>query len=148
MAISKILVPLDGSHLAEAVLPYVRLAAEKEDTEIVLLQTVSPVHESGAMSLPVSEISQSATQFVSEAAQLYLNEVAKALRDEGFRATVVVGTGSPAEQITNYARGNNVDIIAMSTHGRTGLSRVIMGSVAGTVLRTAGRPILLVQSGQ
>ncbi|MBI2166345.1 MAG: universal stress protein, partial [Chloroflexi bacterium] len=78
-------------------------------------------------------------------AQTYLDWTAKALRQRGVEVEGVLRRGLPAREIVRYAREEGADIIAISTHGRSGLGRLVFGSVADQVLRESGRPILLIR---
>ena len=79
-------------------------------------------------------------------AKAYLERMAHRLIEQGIEASTAVWTGSVAESIVKYAEVNHMDLIAMCTHGRTGLARWALGSVADWVLRPAGIPILLVRA--
>lgn len=140
---SKILVPLDGSELAERVVkPAVRLA-EAVQAKIVLLTVVSPQAWSGDVD-PVERVVQTRTY----EAGLYL----KAIRNRVLPATVEVEmavlSGSAASTIIAYAREQKVDLIVMTTHGRSGLTRWSYGRVAEKVLRRAPCPTVLLRSRQ
>lgn len=140
---SKILVPLDGSKLAEAILPYVADLASKLETTVVLFQVLQPVEEAlveeGRVVAYVDELmSQRAA-----AARKYLDEISARLAADGIAAQVKVAFGSPPEEIIQNAHQLGVDMIAMSTHGRSGVSRWVYGSVADRVLRGSGLPVLL-----
>jgi nucleotide-binding universal stress UspA family protein len=145
----KILVPLDGSEFAEKVLPHVEAIAVCTGAEVVLIRvTVSPYEgASAAASMPgfmpvfLPEVGE---DVVKEAAD-YLNKVRDDLRAHGLQVSILVKDGVASEVIMEYAHTGGVDLIAMSTHGRTGLGRALFGSVAEEVLRRAGKPILLIR---
>ena len=138
-----ILVPLDGSELAEAVLPHVEVLAEQRDTElvdVVLLSVAEPRAESGYYfpNVPVTR----------EELKEYLARVEKRLKKLGLRVRSEVLAGKPAEQIVDYAKANPFNIIVMSTHARSGFGRWMYGSVAAKVLYHASSPIFLVRPSQ
>ena len=145
MGCQRILVPLDGSVRAERVLPVVTPIAKALESELVLFQ-VPIVYVSGWMTgewfLPVQGVLATAEQ----GAQVYLNYVATRLQDQGVKASTATEIGAVAASIIEYAEANQVDLIAMCTHGRTGLRRWTLGSVADRVLRAGRVPILLVRA--
>ena len=142
----RLLVPLDGSSVAERVLPYARRLAGGRGSDLILVQVVTPTPIAAAMEAPA------AAQIVAEAderarveAQTYLEQMSARLRRDGRDVTPLVLLGDPATVITNVAREHAVELIAMTTHGRTGLSRLMFGSVAEHVLRHAPVPVFLVR---
>jgi nucleotide-binding universal stress UspA family protein len=145
MSCRRILVPLDGSLLAEQILPVVTQVAETLDAELTLFQ-VPIAHVSGWMTgewyLPVQGVLETA----EEDAAAYLESVAGGLRERGLETSTATAIGSVANCIIDYAEVNRVDLIAMCTHGRTGLARWALGSVADRVLRAGSTPILLVRA--
>lgn len=135
----KILVPLDGSELAEEVLLHVREMAKILGSELVLVRV--------ALAYPLPGIDPIEAEVkVVEEVTAYLEEVEKRLRHEGLHVSTAVRYGRAAEEILEHARDHRVDLIAMSTHGRSGLGRLLMGSVAETVLRHASVPVFLVRA--
>ena len=145
MCCQRILVPLDGSIRAERVLPVVAPIAQALGSEVTLFQ-VPIVYVSGWMTgewfLPVQGILATAEQD----AQAYLSYMAARLKQQGINASTATEIGAVAESIIGYAEANRVDLIAMCTHGRTGLRRWTLGSVADRVLRAGSVPILLVRA--
>ncbi|HSJ54330.1 MAG TPA: universal stress protein [Anaerolineae bacterium] len=141
----RILVPLDGSRLAERILPVVSSVARALDSELILFQ-VPIAYISSSMTgdwyLPV----QGALETAEQDAQAYLDEVAGRLAAEGLAATTALSVGSVAACIVEYAEAHQVDLIAMCTHGRTGLARWALGSVTDRVLRAGTKPLLLVRA--
>jgi len=135
-----ILVPLDGSELAEAVLPHVEALAEQngvEPVDVVLLR----VAESPVMSDHYfSNIPETRGEI-----EKYLARVEKRLQKAGLSVQSRVLTGEPAEQIVDYASASPFSLIVMSTHARSGLSRWVLGSVAMKVVSGVSSPILLVR---
>ncbi len=139
----KILVPLDGSELAEAVLPQVRSIAQCTGAEIVLLRVATaPTYE---YATPDAGMMEQVRQQITEEVAEYLGHVARGLKEQGFTVTAEVGRGPVADTILNCAEGLRVDLIAMSTHGRSGVARWLIGSVADRVVRASPVPVLLVR---
>ena len=145
MLCQHILVPLDGSPVAEQILPVVTPIAEALGSKLILFQ-VPIAHVSGWMTgewyLPVQGVLETA----EEDAEGYLSAVADDLAEQGLDVTTTTAIGSVANCIVEYAESSPVDLIAMCTHGRTGLARWALGSVADRVLRAGGTPILLVRA--
>lgn len=140
MKVDKILVPLDGSKLAEAaLLAALDLLKANPAGTLVLVRAA----EAGALAGTDPVEAQVAVVHEAEA---YLDSVAKRLAQQGFTAVQTsVWYGTPATSIIEAAQVGHVDLIVMSTHGRSGLGRLILGSVAESVLRGTRMPILLVR---
>lgn len=144
-----ILVCLDGSELAEQILLYITEQALHFDSKVVLLQVIaSPPFISWSVQPNVAQ--QLMDQYREEVnkAKAYLDQTALLLREKGVDAESVLLQGTPSEagrHIVDYAHENKVDIIAISTHGRGGLKRLIFGSVADFVLRESRLPMLVVR---
>jgi nucleotide-binding universal stress UspA family protein len=145
MTCRHILVPLDGSPVAEQVLAPVAAIARALDARLVLL-SVPIVHASGSLIgewyLPLD----GAFETTQQTARAYLDRVAEQLQAQGMQVSTAMRTGAVADSIVDYAEANQIDLIAMCTHGRTGLGRWTLGSVADRVLRAGGVPILLVRA--
>ena len=143
----KILVPLDGSKLGESALPQVEdLAALK--AEVILFHTVSAPHDVQLAESYLSQLSHLKDEYIkhtSTAAIDYLNVVKERLAKKGMVAQVRVEIGHPADRIIDYARQNGVDLIAMSTHSRSGAGRWLFGSIADKVVRATEKPVLLIR---
>ncbi|MFH0846469.1 MAG: universal stress protein [Chloroflexota bacterium] len=137
----KILVPLDGSNLAECVLEHVREIATRCSAEVDLLFVVESISGSAGVTYAKAVEGQ---EKVKTWGKNYLDKVEQNLEREGVDAKSVVLERSPAEVIVDYARKNKVDLIIMSTHGRSGAARWAMGSVADKVLRSATVPVFIV----
>ena len=135
--IDRILVALDGSPLAEQALPAAAGLAKKTGAEIVLLTAIAPMERWANSSTPVWEREEDAL------AHGYLDTVARPLRDNGARVTTRVVWGRPAETICRTAEEESADLVLMTTHGRSGIRRYLIGSVADNVLRIIDRPLLL-----
>lgn len=140
----KILVPLDGSDLAESALAHVRPLAKCMGSEIVLLRVAS-VPVGAYMLVTEPRLIEDARQGVEDEARDYLKGVAAALRADGFKVSIEVGTGVIGDTIQEFAMQVHADLIAMSTHGRGGLARLVIGSVADQIVRHSKVPVLLVR---
>ncbi len=139
MKLGKILVPLDGSTLAEAVLPRAVELANESGATVELLRAVE------AYTVPGVDPTEAQIKVVEEG-EAYLDEVRARLKGEGVREVEIsVWYGPAAYAIVEAARLHKVDLIAMTTHGRSGLGRLILGSVAESVLRGTTVPIFLVR---
>ena len=138
----KILVPLDGSPLAEAVLPHAQALAKSEGAEIVLLSVpVTPNLDY------LSRTPGLATQIIEDAereTEAYLKTEVEKLTEEGTKVTSVMREGPIPEMILMVAAEVHADVIAMSTHGRSGIQRWLMGSVADRVVHHAHIPVMLI----
>lgn len=154
----KILVPLDGSTLAEGVLPHVQELARRFDSEVTLIQVVAPLSKLVAETMPPAlepagtaaavgvEAAAEAVKAEREGARAHLDGIIQRLKAEAINVRAEVVEGTAGDTIVDYARRHEMDLIAMSTHGRSGLRRLVYGSVADHVLRHAGTPVLLVRS--
>ena len=144
----KILLPLDGSQLSECALEHARVIARAlGDCEIVLLMAVEPTSGEiirGGEAAAVSDILVAAQKEAETDAKEYLSRISAKLNEEGLRSSLAVLGGPPADEILKYSREANVDLIVMSTHGRSGLSRFIAGSVARKVIDHSAIPVLIV----
>jgi nucleotide-binding universal stress UspA family protein len=150
----RILIPLDGSKLGEAALSYVdelisRLAPE-EKVEITLFHVITavrhPLHapEGGTVSIPYKEEELAE---MKDAAIDFLNKVSDGLRNEKVTVMCKVSVSeNPADEIIKAEVEVNADLVAMSTHGRSGISRFAIGSVADKVLRGGTVPVLMVRA--
>ena len=150
----RILIPLDGSQLAEQVLPHVKALVECRGAEIHLL-SVAPVIDNVAASVMLYPLYVYREQLADEDAERkrieteltnYLSGVARGLEQAGAQVRCAVHFGSPAEEILSYASEHKIELIAMCTHGRSGLARWAYGSVADRVLRVSTCPVLLVRA--
>ena len=132
----RILVPLDGSPLAEEVLPQVRRILRRVDSELLLVRATMPLAvPDGAASAAMDH----------EAAGKYLAELQGKLSEEGIRVRAREQVGPAASVILSVAREEKATLISMATHGKSGLERLLMGSVAERVLRESPVPVLVVR---
>jgi len=139
----KILVPLDGSALAERAIPHAREIAQGTRSELLLLQAVN---------LPMPVVPEAILapdgKWLAEArkeAARYLEGIAAPLRAAGMRVRVLLDDRPPADAILHIATREEADLIVMSTHGRGGITRLLMGSVAESVFRSTSRTVMLVK---
>ena len=147
----EILVCLDGSKLAEQILPYATEEATRFGSRVTLLEvvTIPPMVVVAEADIAPSQtsdlIEETVHREVSEA-KTYLEQVAEPLRQQGIDIDCVAIEGSPVgNTIIDYAHDNAIDLICISTHGHSGLGRVIFGSIADQVLRESGLPILVIK---
>ncbi len=139
MKFQKILVPLDGSTLAEAALPRAIELAQGSGEKLLLIRAAE------AHTLPGVDPTEAQMRVVNEAEE-YLAQVSNRLRTQGVKnVETSVWYGPAAYAIVEAARLQKADLIAMTTHGRSGLGRLILGSVAESVLRGTTTPILLIR---
>jgi nucleotide-binding universal stress UspA family protein len=147
----KILVPLDGSKLAECALPYAEKLAKGCGTEeVILVSTTERVQGYKAFEDPSQPLGQrlvfEITGKKEKQAQRYLGKIAKGMEAKGIKVDTEVLLGDPAEEIVSYAADPGCDIIIMSSHGRSGPSRWAYGSVADKVFRASCVPVLMVRA--
>jgi len=139
----KILVPLDGSELAKKALDHAEKLAKIFDAEIILFQVVPfmPIYGSPELVTPLI-----IDEKQKETAEKYLTNLAEEMRKRGYKVTSMVRTGQQvAVEIIDFAKESGVDLIVMYTHGRSGISRWVLGSVALKILTRAETPILLLR---
>ena len=141
-----ILVPLDGSKRAEAILPHVEELASRFEAKVVFLQVVDPPPIITDSEVPYLDGFQEQMEEMTKQADLYLKSVSGEFREKGIQSKMRVSHGPVVDGILNTAESENADLIAIASHGRTGLSRVFYGSVAVGVLHRADRPLLVVRS--
>jgi len=148
---SKIIVPLDGSELAECVLPHVEAVAKGcGNPEVTLVNVVQTPEKFWSYTYLDKKDRQ---QFMSEDAaqameegRAYLDKVAKNASIKGLNIKIDVFVGDPAEIIADYANKKEADLIVIATHGRSGVSRWTFGSVADRLLRSSCVPVLMVRA--
>ena len=141
----KILVPLDGSNRAEKILPHVEALAVQNQATVTLLQIVPPAGDI----LTAGVITPLRDQLDSEKklAESYLNSIRAGLQAKQIETrTRVVVSGQVADAIVKIADEEKINLVAMSSHGHSGLSRVFYGSVAASLLHQIDRPLLIIRS--
>ena len=142
MILRRILIPLDGSELAEQVVPQLQRFVAPHQTEIIFMAASSPaIAMLGDFSQPSLE---QASPTAAEPAHAQIQLLTQQFNDLGFKTTAHFLVGSPSECILRLAEEEHVDLIAMSTHGRTGIGRALLGSVSDQVVRNARPPVFLV----
>jgi nucleotide-binding universal stress UspA family protein len=139
----RVLIPLDGSPLAEQAMPHAVAQARHFQAELILLRVVEPFAHVRGMSL--ADLEQMRQQTHTWAHE-YLERLAVDVLQQGIPVQVVIVDGRPHVEIPQFAETNQVDLIVMSTRGQSGLSRWLMGSVADRVVRGANVPVLLVRA--
>lgn len=152
----RILVPLDGSKLAETVLPHTELMAKAGDAEVILatvtelimahsrtVQIADPTAAIPALE-PVVKM-PAAVGKMQRQGQRYLDRIARGLKKEGINVRTEVLLGHPAEEISSFAQREDVDLITMASHGRSGPMRWALGSVSDKVIRASHVPVLMVR---
>jgi nucleotide-binding universal stress UspA family protein len=149
---NKILVPLDGSQLAECVLPHVEiLNSGGEVSDVVLVQVINPLR------LPISVPAHGKYGFTEKdreklesnrkkGAETYLAAQVDRLIIPGANLSYEVLEGKPADTLADYATHNEVDLIVIASHGRSGVSRWVMGSVADRIVQNSCVPVLVVRA--
>ena len=142
----KILLPLDGSRRAEAILPHVENIAARFGARIIILVVEEP-----AIQLEHDEIINT-ERYLAERAEMRKNITAYAIKiinqfkEKNISADFLIGRGNVVQSIIKTAEKENIDLIAMASHGRSGLSRTFYGSVSAGVLQKIDRPILMIRS--
>jgi nucleotide-binding universal stress UspA family protein len=152
-----IVVPLDGSELAEQVLPYVKDLIRGRSVKVHLISVAPIAATVSAAAAPVRlyplvmsrsdlELHSQERERIEAELRNYLHGITLDLTQGSVSTQVEVRFGEPAEEIVAFAEETRADLVAMCTHGRTGLARWAYGSVAEKVLRHAGCPVLLVRA--
>jgi nucleotide-binding universal stress UspA family protein len=140
---NRILLPLDGSPLAEQALPHTIAIAERFQSELILLQVLIPLPRVPTTTeATILRAEEATTVLVRE----YLESVAASVQEQGITVQVITLEGRPHFQILQYAETNQVDMIVMCSRGQSGLSRWMIGSVSDRVMRGANMPVLLVRA--
>ena len=143
-----ILVPLDGSELAECVIPHVKaISVGCAVVRVTLIRGVGPLHIRGGLETHISpEERERIESQATESARQYLENVAAQLKDEGIAAGVEIVRGDVVNTLIEYANKNEVDLIIIATHGRGGISRWVWGSVTDRILRSACIPVMMIRA--
>ena len=155
--LKRLLVPLDGSRFGSLAVKYAREIAQRFDSEIVLLRVIPSEPEvpvtTGNMPIMTSpsETGLSVEEAMKEDkgnwkhANRYLSKKARELQAENVKAVYQVVEGDAADSIMDFSNNENIDAIVMTTHGESGLRRMLLGSVADTVIRQSGKPVLVIR---
>lgn len=141
-----ILVPLDGSKRAECILPHVEDLSKNSGAKVLLLHVIEPIYSLTGKDVTSSTFFSWTTDEKFETAKNYLEDKGKLLKEHSVANEIRIERGPVVDSIMKVANERKVDIIAMASHGRTGLGRVFYGSVAAGVLHRADRPLLIIRS--
>jgi nucleotide-binding universal stress UspA family protein len=152
---SRVLVPLDGTELAETILPHAVEVAKKFDATLVLLRALTAIEELAretAVAQPMAaapigvDLTQGIIEDERESARRYLAEVGNRLQAQGVRVEALMQEGDPALVLPAAVQSQRIDLVAMATHGRTSLGRLVFGSVSESVLHDVQVPVLLLHA--
>ena len=141
----KILVTLDGSKRAEMIRPHVRELASRFQATVILIMVIEHIYADGIGETYIS-ISEKAFNAKLKDNELYLDGIASKFRDKGIDCKSLVAHGPVVEKIIEAANTEDVDLIAMTSHGWGGLARIFYGSVAAGILNRVDRPLFIVRS--
>lgn len=145
----KILVPLDGSQFAEGVVPYVEGLTKGMDNEVILIRIIEPVQIPDVVRYTAGfdekRYEKELTARAEREAKRYLSKKESALRNTGVKVSSTSLLGMPAQTILQYAEDNSVSLIALSTHGFSGITKWAYGSVASKIIESSSKPVLLVR---
>jgi nucleotide-binding universal stress UspA family protein len=146
----KILVPLDGSKLAECVFPHLETIVKgSKAPQVIIVQAVEPLsipygrevsHFTSLEQVKAFETHQKAE------AEKYLKETVARLKKTGINARADIVYGKAGEALSDYANKHKVDLVIIATHGRSGVSRWVWGSVADRLVRSVSAPVLMVRA--
>ncbi len=141
-----ILVPLDGSKRAEKILPHVKKLAQCTGARVILMQVVVPVYYMMDPQVSYVNINLEETQWRFDEATEYLETLAKEFSEKTLKVETLVEQGPVVETIIEIAQKLDAGIIALASHGRSGLGQVFYGSVTAGILQRVDRPLLVVRS--
>jgi len=149
---SKVLVPLDGSKVGEAALPAIDQLVDKlaagTKVEVILIGVITLLRHwvvVGEASAPVSYTEEELT-LIKQRVENYLNKTGESLKKKNVNVRTIVSTGNAADEIIKAAEDTGADLLAMSTHGRSGLRRLAFGSITDKVLHRSRIPVLMVRA--
>jgi nucleotide-binding universal stress UspA family protein len=145
---NKVVILLDGSEFSERILPAVQRFLRPEDTELILFRVSDPVrgfhYHDGPLQVDVYDDQAEAAEKAKLSAELQHN--VQLLADVGYPVTTEIRFGKTAQEVEDFIHRASVDLVAMVTHGRTGLSKMLQGSIAEHVLHHVTIPVLLLSS--
>lgn len=141
---NQILVPLDGSELAEMALPHAESLALKYDATLVLLSIVTPpvITGRGANAM---ELFEKKIDTLMQDADEYLEKLKASLAEKQIKAETYTKLGPVVKSILEFADNDNVDLVLIASHGRSGLGRFFFGSVAAGILNRVGQPLMVIR---
>jgi len=145
MAIQSILYPTDFSENAEAAIPYVQEMIRRFDGDLHLLYVIESTLSAADLSWTISP--PDIESKLSDTARGRLQDLANALEIPEEKITLAIAKGHPSLEVLRYAEDNDISLIIMATHGHSGLTHFLLGSVAERVVRNANCPVLTVKSG-
>ena len=140
---NRILLPLDGSAIAEQALPHAIALVERFQAELIILRTFEPLAEKIGMMGDLVKRAEDETRAIAEK---YIENISASVQERGIRVKSIIIEGRPHSEIVRFAETEQVDLIVISTHGQSGLTRWLLGSVADRVARGVSVPVLLVRS--
>ncbi len=145
---NKVVILLDGSEFSERILPYVQRFLRPEDNELILFRVSDPVHgfhyHDGPLHVDVYDDQAEVAEKAKLSAELHHD--VQMLAGVGYPVTTEIRFGKTANEVEDFIRRERVDLVAMVTHGRTGLSKMLQGSIAEHVLHHVTIPVLLLSS--
>ena len=143
----KILVPLDGSVLAEKAIPHATALAKGTGAQVTLVTVVQlTLGIAGVKLEAMPEYAAERRAAITREAIVYLQKIQQDLADQGVATKSVLLEGDVASEIITYAEDNGFGLITMATHGRSGIGRFVMGSIADKVVRSSVKPVLLIRA--
>ena len=151
----RILVPLDGGELSETILPHATEMARRFDATLVLLRVSSSLAEVVSKTVPPEpmaeapiavDVAEEVVEVEEETAEQYLRQVVERLKQEGVVCEALVVQGEPAVSLAEAVKQQNIDLVAMTTHARSALGRLLHGSVSEAVLHEVHVPVLLLHT--
>jgi nucleotide-binding universal stress UspA family protein len=151
----RLLVPLDGSTFAARALPYAAEVAQRFGAEVILVQVIKPTTAVVGAGAPVG-VSPAAAEIAMQAARDadkrnaarargYLGGKVRAIKSRHIQSSYHVLLGEAGRSITEFSEKENIDLVVMTTSGKSGLKRALMGSVADVVIRESGKPVLVIR---
>ena len=151
----RLLVPLDGSPFASQALPYAAEIAQRFGAEVVLVQVVKPATfiiaagAPGGVSPAASEIAVQAARETDKRnvarARRYLSDKVRTMTSQRIESSYHVLVGDTARSVIEFSEKENIDMVVMTTHGKSGLKRAVMGSIADALIRQSGKPVLAIR---